>query len=750
VVPKKPDASGKIKLRIVIDFRKLNFLTIGDSFPLPNIAEIHDKLGKATYFTTLDLASGYHQIPMHEKDKKKTAFSTPNGHYEFNRMPFGLKNAPRTFQRAITAALTGLDGIKCLVYLDDVVIYGATLAEHNKRLIEVLQRLRKYRFKLQPDKCEFLRKEVLYLGHIISDNGILPDPANIQAVIKCKTPKRSKDVQTFLGLAGYYRKFIENFSKIAKPLTKLLRKGEKFIWTAEQQMAFETLKEKLTTAPVLNYPDFSQEFLITTDASDYAIGAVLSQGTVGQDRPIAYASRVLNKAEQNYNTTEKELLAIVWAVKHFRPYVYGTKFKIITDHRPLIWLFNVKDPGSRLIRWRLKLEEYDYEIVHKAGKMNANADALSRNPIVEDSHINNVHQEEMPKEYSEEDKLQILHEYHDLPVGGHQGVTRTLNRIRLTHNWNGLTKDVEDYINKCEYCQKNKLSRKTKMPLSITDTPQRPFEKCALDIVGPLTVTNNRNKYILTFQDSLTKFSKAIPVENQEAATVAKAFVIKIVLEHGIPEKVLTDQGTNFTSEMFKNVCKLLKIEKIQTTAYHPESNGALERSHRTLAEYLRHYINEDQTNWDEWLPYAMFTYNTTPHTTTGFTPFELVYGHQAILPTALTKPPKLTYTYDNYAQELRERIRATNEIARERTKQEKTKAKQQYDRKAKGETFKAGDQVLLYDETVRRGRSKKLESQWIGPYIVMEKINDVNYTIKKGRKTLRVHANRLKAFIEN
>ena len=257
------------------------------------------------------------------------------------------------------------------------------------------------------------------------------------------------------------------------------------------------------------------------------------------------------------------------------------------------------DPGSRLIRWRLKLEEYDYEIVHKSGKGNTNADALSRNPIADSATINSV-QGDFPRQYSKEEKQQVLYEYHDSPIGGHQGVTRTLNKIKMTHDWRGMAKDVEEYIRKCEFCQKNKLSRKIKMPLVITDTPEKPFEKCALDIVGPLTVTESGNKYVLTFQDSLTKFSKAIPVMNQEAATVARAFVTKIVLEHGIPETILTDQGTNFTSEMFKNVCKLLKIEKIQTTAYHPETNRALERSHRTLAEYLRHYINEEQTDWDE------------------------------------------------------------------------------------------------------------------------------------------------------
>jgi len=414
VVPKKSDASGTQKLRIVVDFRRLNDLTIGDSYPLPNVTDILDQLGNAKYFSTLDLASGYHQIAMSERDKNKTAFSTPYGHYEFNRMPFGLKNAPATFQRLMNAVLAGLQGIRCLVYLDDIVIYGSSLQEHNKRLTEALQRLRKHNLKLQVEKCEFLRKEVTYLGHIISEDGISPDPAKLSAVKNFPTSKKVKDVQSFIRLAGYYRKFIKNFSKIAKPLTMLTKKDNKFNWNTEQQNAFDSLKEKLTSAPVLSYPDFTRQFLITTDASDYAIGAILSQGPVDQDRPIAYASRILNKAEQNYNTTEKELLAIVWAVKHFRPYVYGTKFLIITDHKPLIWLFSINDPGLRLIRWRLKLEEYDYEIIHRAGKGNTNADTLSRNPITNQSQINKITQEIKEREYSEAEKQQIHTKSHQI------------------------------------------------------------------------------------------------------------------------------------------------------------------------------------------------------------------------------------------------------------------------------------------------------------------------------------------------
>lgn len=378
VVPKKVDASGKQKWRVVIDFRKLNEKTIDDKYPIPNINDVLDKLGKCQYFTTLDLTSGFYQVEMHPSDIPKTAFNVEHGHFEFLRMPMGLKNAPSTFQRVMDNVLRGLQNVICLVYLDDIIVFSTSLQEHMVNLEKVFQRLSESNFKIQLDKSEFLKLETAYLGHVISNEGIKPNPDKIAAVKKYPLPKTPKQIKQFLGLLGYYRKFIPDFARITKPLTQCLKKGKKITFDPDYINSFEKCKTLLTNDPILRYPDFTKEFILTTDASNYAIGAVLSQGPIGSDRPVSYASRTLNESEINYSTIEKELLAIVWATKYFRPYLFGRKFKIVTDHKPLQWVMNIKEPNSRLTRWRLKLSEYDFTVIYKKGKNNTNADALSR------------------------------------------------------------------------------------------------------------------------------------------------------------------------------------------------------------------------------------------------------------------------------------------------------------------------------------------------------------------------------------
>jgi hypothetical protein len=652
-------------------------------------------------------------------------------------MPFGLKAAPATYQRMMNAVLRDSLGERCMVYMDDILIMGETLVEHNAKLKEVFSHLRKWNIKIEPDKCEFLKLELNYLGHVITTKGVKPDPKKISSVVNFPTPKNQTAIKSFLGLAGYYRKFIDKFSALAKPLTELLKKDVPWKWTEKEQASFEVLKSKLTTSPVLQYPDFGKPFLLTTDASGYAIGAVLSQGKVGQDLPIAYASRTLNDAELNYSTVEKELLAIVWACKQFRPYLIGRRFQVLTDHKGLTWIFRVKDPSSRLIRWRLLLEEYDFEVVYKPGKQNVNADSLSRYPEVNLNELGDL----PPTVMLEKDrKLKIIREMHDCPIGGHQGISRTLERIKLYTKWKGIEKDVKEYIKGCKVCQQVKMGKSEAQPLQITDTQDNPWDKIALDIVGPLNVTTKGNRYILTCQDNLSKYLITMPVQGQTAEEIADKLMKNVILIFGIPSIILTDQGSNFCSDLFKRLCKLLKIEKIQTTAYHPESNGALERAHATLVTYLRSYVREKH-EWDELLPFANFAYNTTPHSITNYTPYEILFGRKCNLPGTLQKEISPVYNYDDIVSMIKQQIQEASQNAK--LKLIKFKSDQNEKDKRKGTCFQQNDLVWLLKE-----QRNKLDPLWEGPFEI-QKIEYPNAIIQKigKRKHVKVHMNRLKPY---
>jgi len=358
------------------------------------------------------------------------------------------------------------------------------------------------------------------------------------------------------------------------------------------------------------------------------------------------------------------------------------------------------------------MAEYNYEIIHRRGALNPNDDALSR--IGSISRV---------KDQSDENKRkEILYEFHDSPVGGHRGMNKTYCAIRSHYTWPNMKQEVKEYVKQCRSCQVNKiLTPKRMAPTEITTTVECPFEKCYLDMVGPLPVTQGNNKYILTFQDDLSKYVVAVPIGQQDAEMVARAFMEKAVLTYGTPPILQNDQGANFISEVFKNTCKILKIKKIQSTVFHPESQGSIGRSHRVLAEYLRHYVKEDQTNWDQWVTFATYMYNTTEHSATGFTPFELLFGHPSALPSALKGPPEPQYNYDDYVCGLRSRLQTVHQQTHKNLTASKGKSKEHYDKMVRALKLQVGDKVLLFYETVRRGRSRKLKAQWIGPYTITE-----------------------------
>lgn len=921
IVPKKKDpVTGLQKFRMVIDYRKLNEQIEDDKFPLPNINDIFDMLGGASYFSCIDLSQGYYQVELDPQGRPCTAFSTENGHYQLTRLPMGLKISPSVFSRMMSIAMSGLTYSRCFVYLDDLIIFGRNLQQHNKNLIEVFQRLRDVNLKIHPGKCTFLRKEVLYLGHILSENGILPDPTKSEIMKNYPIPKNADEVRRFVAFANYYRKFIPEFATITIPLNRLLRKNVEFNFNKDCQKAFEIIKEILISPKVLQFPNFDKDFILRTDASGFALGAILSNF---DDKPIAYASKTLNNAEKNYSTIEKELLAIVWSIKHFRPYLFGRHFKILTDHRPLVYLFSLNEPSSRLTKFRLQLEEYNFTVEYSPGKENCTADALSRitlksqdlqalyiavttrsaaknkeqnnnnekqlitedateptlqellkppdcgSQIIELKIVKNFEEDiekiqgrdiivgpnkviayiprsncllwkwtndsttarsasykamllrdvqkicgplEIKKLYINKGELRklsdghsknnknvmnelneystevstennkinkinnmkkyinemfketniiihviekakniedlavrklILNDYHILPTSGHAGINRMLKNIKKRYYWTGLQQDIITYIKHCTICQKNKHINRKKQPMEITTTAETSFEKIYMDLVGPLEETENGSKYILTIQDELTKFMEAIPLANKEANTVAKGLVEKFILKYGMPLKIASDQGTEFINDVLKRLCNLLKIEQMHSTAYHHESIGALENSHKVLGAYLRSYVTQQHSEWDTWLPYYVFSYNTSVHSSTKYTPYELVYGKKCNLPSNIGNKIDPVYNYDDYIIELKHKLQVAQKDTRETLIGNKQNRKNTYDRdyKTKNDRFEQGDLVLLKNEN-----RKKLDPIYIGPFEVLDD-KGVNCEIKYGNKKMIVHKNRLKPF---
>uniref|UniRef100_A0A3P9L4N5 Gypsy retrotransposon integrase-like protein 1 n=1 Tax=Oryzias latipes TaxID=8090 RepID=A0A3P9L4N5_ORYLA len=378
MVPKK----NKNEWRFCVDFRALNKVTRKDPYPLPRIDETLDAVAASSWFSSLDLRSGYWQVPLAPEAKPKTAFVIGGGLWQFKVLPFGLCNAPATFERLMDKVLMNIPRSECVVYLDDILVHGSSFTSALEALKRVLGRVEAAGLKLHPQKCCFMRQDVTFLGHRLQGGGVTTMHDKIKAVRDWPTPTSAHDLKSFLGLASYYRKFVKGFSCIAAPLFCLLQKGANFVWTDECQTAFVQLRKALTEAPILFPPDPALPFLLDTDASNVGCGAVLSHVTPEGDRVVAYYSRTFNKAEQRYCTTRRELLAVVSAIRHFRYYLGGLHFTVRTDHAALQWLMSFKEPEGQLARWIEELQAFDFEVLHRPGARHQNADALSRRPCV--------------------------------------------------------------------------------------------------------------------------------------------------------------------------------------------------------------------------------------------------------------------------------------------------------------------------------------------------------------------------------
>jgi transposase InsO family protein len=799
LVRKKVTEDGMIKYRPCIDYRALNNVTKKDVFPIPNMDEAFDQLGGAAYFSSMDLCSGYWQVEMEEESKEYTAFSTPEGHFQCNRMSFGLANAPSTFMRLMTTVLEGLINNGCLVYLDDILRYDRNWIDHLKGLRRVFERLRKANLRLTPKKTKLFRKQVLFLGHSISAEGLRPDESKVEAIKRFPQPKDTKQLQSFLGLVGYYRKFILNFANISSSLTKNLSKNTNFVWESEQQTAFETLRNCLLSRPVLRFPDFAKPFILTTDASSLAVAGILSQSWEDGEHPVAYASKQLHGAQKAYSATELECLAVVQMVRKFRVYLLGKHFILQTDHKPLRWLLALKEPTPRLARWVMELSEFSFEIQHIPGRELAHADSLSR-AIPEVFSLcadgaaqpfwdkQNIAREQAkctelkpfhdrarlhdPSYFYDDDNVLyvvrcrnpdpqfvicaprsmrnfILKRCHDNPLAGHLGFNKTLEIVQRHFHWEGCYSDVQGYVQNCLSCKKRK-AKSTPVPLQPVVEATYPLEKLSLDIVGPLPKSDRGNRYILTCQDYFTRFPEAYAIPDQTAETIARVLVENIFCRHGVPKYILTDRGANFTSQLLQRVCKLLKIESIFTSPYNPGANGRLERAHQSFSAVISHYVSQDHKDWDEHLNFALFAYRNSRHRITGFTPSYLMYGRELSMPwDDILAPTQVSYAEEpSYDYVLRRRLQIAHAQALHASKSNTDLDHHRHNRNIEPNPLNVGQLVLLRNMVLKPGQSKKLVPRWVGPYEVSKVRSPVTYDIKHVRegRTFTAHQRNLVA----
>lgn len=762
LVPKK-DGS----MRMCVDSRAINRITIKYRYPIPRLDDMFDQLNGATIFSKVDLRSGYHQIRMKIGDEWKTAFKTQFGLYEWLVMPFGLSNAPSTFMRLMNHILRHFINKFVVVYFDDILIYSKSLRAHVDHLRQVFEALQEAKLYGNMKKSSFCQEKIIFLGYVVSNRGVEVDSEKVRAIQEWPIPKSCTEVKSFHGLASFYRRFVKDFSALAAPLTECMKKGE-FKWNEAAQQSFEAIKEKLCSAPLLALPDFNKTFEIECDASGQGIGAVLTQ----EKRPIAYFSEKLNAAKLNYSTYDKEFYALIRALEVWQHYLLPKEFIIHTDHETLKHLKAQYKLNRRHAKWVEFLEIFPYVIKYKQGQENRVADALSRRRTLITMLTSKLLGFEMIKgEYMKDDDFAgiyqacqdksengfhvqdgylykkgrlciprhslrelLIREAHGGGLAGHFGENKTVEALKEHFFWPNLKKDVHKIVERCGTCKKAKLTSQTSqgmfMPLPV---PNHPWTDLSMDFILGLPMSRSRKDSIFVVVDRFSKMAHFLPCnKTDDAYHVANLFFKEIVRLHGVPTTIVSDRDTKFLSYFWKTLWSKLGTKLLFSTSYHPQTDGQTEVVNRTLGTLLRSLIQKNLKNWEECIPFIEFAYNRAVHSTTKKTPFEIVYGFNPRTPLDLSPLPtgqfleKEGVTKAEFVKKLHEKVRVAIE--------EKNKALERILNKNKRpKQFQPGDLVWIYLSKGRfpHKRKSKLMPRADGPFKVLEKVNDNAYKLE-------------------
>ncbi|KAG0158308.1 hypothetical protein PDIDSM_5821 [Penicillium digitatum] len=776
-------------LRFCVDYRALNAITVKDRYPLPLTKETLNNLKGMKFFTKIDIISAFNNLRIAKGQEYLTAFRTRLGLFESLVMPFGLTGAPASFQRFINDTLREYLDCFCTAYLDDILIYSRTRAEHIEHVRKVLQRLREAGLFAKLSKCEFCVSETKFLGIIIGEDGIRMDPDKIETIVNWKTPTCLTDVQAFIGFGNFYRRFIRDFLKVIAPLVRLTKKDVRFEWTPVCQLSFEALKKAFTSAPVLKAFDWSKEIVLETDASDFVSAGVLSQyDDAGILHPIAFFSKKHSAAECNYEIYDKELLAIIRCFEEWRPELEGTPspVKVITDHRNLEYFTTTKLLNRRQARWSEFLSRFNFKITYRPGKQGAKPDALTRSQTVlkkENLQINVTTRQrngvttttppELPdlpeppstikdlllEAYNQDKVVQSILEALDknasrhpeitladcerrgnylyyrnrlYPTVGHPGRSKTYELLSREYYWPRVYQYVSDWTKNCHTCRRITPAREVRQGiLRQLPVPERAWQDISMDFITHLPLSYGYDA-ILVVVDRLTKMKHFIHCKGTcNAEEVARLYTRHVWKLHGLPNTVVSDRGPQFVAQFWKHLTKRLRITNLLSTAYHPETDGQTERANAVLEQYLRAYVSYLQDDWSEWLPLAEFTANSHYSESTRVSPFYANYGFHPRIGFEPSQPASHPATRD--AEKFATRMQELTEYVRAEILSAQARYEEQTNRhRAPARRYRPGQLVWLNARNIRTLRpQKKLDWKNLGPFKVLEAISAHAYKLE-------------------